>query len=191
MSLFIVRHAETDGNAARVFQSASAPLSEAGHLQAAQLARRMAATGVARIVSSDYLRAMQTASIVSERVGVTIETEPILRERDFGDLCGLSYDSLIANPFDPSYSPPNGEDRATFLARIALAWGRISELAAQTQGNLLVVTHGQVCRALVEQHLRLKVGESLPPNWANTSVTEVESTPPWQARRVNCVAHLR
>ena len=191
MPLFIVRHAETVGNAARIIQSPEAPLSDFGKSQAERLARRMQQSAITHIISSDFLRAMQTAEAVSRLTGVGIEMEPTLRERDFGDLRGLSYDSLPMNPFDPSYSPPNGEDRPTFLRRVALGWERVSSLAARMPGNLLVVTHGQVCRALVQQHTQLAPGASLPPTWMNTSVTAVDVGPPWRAQLVNCVAHLR
>jgi broad specificity phosphatase PhoE len=63
-------------------------------------------------------------------------------------------------------------------------------MAAQTDGDLLVMTHGQLCRALVEQHVQLPAGKPLPPSWLNTSVTVVRSTAPWSASLVNCTAHL-
>ncbi len=190
MAIFIVRHAETIGNAARVIQLPDAPLSETGRDQAARLAERMEASSVARIVASDFLRAVQTAGFVSELTGIPTETESSLRERDFGDLRGRAFDTLGVNPFAPDFVPPNGETRPAFLARVARAWARITQLAAETGGNLLVVTHGQVCRALVEQHVQRPPGVGLPPMWGNTSVTEVQSTAPWAAQRINCSAHL-
>jgi broad specificity phosphatase PhoE len=189
--MFIVRHAETIGNAARVIQMPAVDLSEQGHRQAARLAERFVGGNIRRIVSSDFLRAVQTASYVSERLGLQLEFEAALRERDFGDLRGKSYDAVAGNLYAPDFLPPNGESRPVFLARAALAWQRIAAMAAQTGGDLLVMTHGQMCRALVELHVRLPVGTSLPPSWQNTSVTVVQSAPPWSASLVNCTAYLR
>jgi broad specificity phosphatase PhoE len=190
MSIFIVRHAETVGNAARIIQMPTVELSARGRTQAALLAERLADANIARILCSDFLRAIQTAECVSKRIGVTIEFETSLRERDFGDLRGKSYDAIVGNLYAADFQPPNGENRAAFLARAALAWQRITAMAAQTDGDLLVMTHGQLCRALVEQHVHLPAGKSLPPSWLNTSVTALQSTAPWSASLVNCTAHL-
>jgi broad specificity phosphatase PhoE len=63
---------------------------------------------------------------------------------------------------------------------VAAAWERIENAVAETAGNLLVVTHGLVCRVLVERHLNLLPGESPPRLWANAALTEVEAVPPWK-----------
>ena len=47
-----------------------------------------------------------------------------------------------------------------FHARVADAWELVARVAAATDGNLAVVTHGLVCRALVDQHLALPDGET-------------------------------
>lgn len=188
--LYIVRHGETDSNAARIIQMPDADLSVVGHAQAGKLAIRMASAGITRIVSSDYPRAAATATAVATVTGTGIEFDPALRERDFGDLRGRSYDSLGFNPFAADFAPPNGESRSMFKQRVAQAWKRICARSDTTEGNLLVVTHGQVCRALVQFHIDYCALGQLPPMWFNTSVTEVLARPPWAARLINCVAHL-
>ena len=188
--IFIVRHAETVDNAARVIQVPAAPLSAAGQAQAERLAERVAADGIAWILASDLVRAVETARCIAVRLGIEVEMDPVLRERDFGDLCGTPYAALTHDPFDPAYVPPNGESWAAFHARVGLAWERIRQSAAEAPGNLLVVTHGLVCRSLVENHLALPPGEAPPLRWENTSLTAVEAVPPWLIRRLNCVAHL-
>jgi len=59
--LFLIRHGETEGNALRIVQHPHVPLSPRGLVQAERLARRLAAEGIARIVASDYARAVATA----------------------------------------------------------------------------------------------------------------------------------
>jgi probable phosphoglycerate mutase len=188
--VYIVRHGETDSNAARIIQTPDAGLSAEGREQAQKLAARMAQAAIARIVSSDYPRAEQTAAAVAARTKLAIEFELSLRERDFGDLRGRSYDSLGFNPFAENFTPPNGESRPMFKQRVALAWERVRTLAQETDGSLLVVTHGQVCRALVQFHIDYHALGDLPPMWFNTSVTEVVAQAPWSATRMNCIAHL-
>lgn len=190
MSIFIVRHGETEGNAMRIIQVPATPLSITGRAQAQRLAERIETMGVARILASDLVRAVETAAYVSERTGVEIELEPSFRERDFGDLRGTSYAGLTVDPFGPDYTPPGGESWAAFHARVALAWARITCAAAETTGNLLVVTHGFVCRSLVERQLALPPSSIPPSQWENTSLTEVDATPPWMVRLLNCTAHL-
>lgn len=189
--LYIVRHGQTDSNAARIIQTPDASLSAQGRDQARRLAQRMSLAGIARIVSSDFPRAIETANTTAAMIGLTVESEPSLRERDFGDLRGRAYDSLGFNPFSEDFAPPNGESRPVFRQRVAQAWAQIARYADETRGNLLVVTHGQVCRALVQFHIDYQDFGPLPPMWFNTSVTEVLAQAPWQARRLNCIAHLQ
>lgn len=190
MSILLVRHGETEGNAAQIFQSPDAPLSSVGKAQAQRLAERIAASGVTRIITSDFVRAVETASYVSRRTGVALELDAVLRERDFGDLRGMRYDAVDTNPFAPDYVPPNGESWAAFRARVALAWERIARLGDGGPGNLLVVTHGLFCHSLVERHLALPPGTLPPAFWKNSSLTEIDPAPPWTVRRMNCVSHL-
>lgn len=189
MSLFVARHAETEQNANRVVQLPNAILSASGRNQAQLLAERVARLGLARILSSDLTRAAETAQLIGARTGTRVELEPTLRERDFGDLRGVRYAELKVDPFAAEYIPPKGESWAVFCQRVSLAWTRIMEAAANTDGNILVVTHGLVCRVFTEQHWNLTC-ERAPLQWANTGFTEIEGRPPWTVRTVNCVAHL-
>jgi len=188
--LFLIRHGETAGNALRILQRPDVPLSPRGVAQAERLARRLAGEGVARILSSDYARAMATAEYVQRATGVPLSFEPLLQERNFGDLRGRPYADLGFDPFEPDYAPPNGETSPVFHARVDLAWARVRVLAAATAGDLAVVTHGLVCRSLAARHLVLADGDVVPERWENTSVTIVDGAPPWRVRVLNCVAHL-
>jgi probable phosphoglycerate mutase len=190
MTIFVARHAETVDNAARVIQLPGAPLSPKGRLQAERLAERVSALGVTRILTSDLVRAVETATCIAMRLGIEIEQDPVLRERDFGDLRGMPYAQLTLDPFALDYVPPQGESWAAFHERVALAWKRIQEAATGASGHLLVVTHGLVCRALAERHLTLSADETPPHRWENSSLTEIEAASPWLIRRLNCVAHL-
>ena len=188
--LFLIRHGETEGNALRIVQRPDIALSPRGVAQAERLARRLAAEGVARIVSSDYERAAATAEHVRRATGAPLSFEPLLQERNFGDLRGTPYADLGFDPFDPDYAPPNGESWPVFHARVDRAWARVQALVAATAGDLAVVTHGLVCRSLAGRQLALADGEAVPERWENTSVTIVDCPAPWRVRLLNCIAHL-
>jgi probable phosphoglycerate mutase len=188
--IFLIRHGETAGNAARIVQLADIPLSPRGIAQAERLAQRLAREGVARIVSSDLARARETAAAIARVTGAPIDFEPLLHERNFGDIRGIAYADLGFDVFAPDYAPPNGETWPVFHARVDRAWARVQALAAATDGNLAVVTHGLVCRSLAGRHLKLPEGVVVPERWENTSVTVIACPAPWHVTLLNCVAHL-
>ncbi len=165
MSIFLIRHGETEGNAARIVQRPESPLSERGAVQAERLARRLAREGIAQIVSSDLARAVTTATRLHDVTRVPLAFDPLLQERNFGDVRGTPYADLGFDLFAP-------------------------ELAAAARGHLAVVTHGLVCRSLAERHLVLPDGEAVPLRWENTSLTIVDGRAPWRVRLLNCIAHL-
>ena len=188
--IFLIRHGETEGNAARVVQRPDNPLSPRGVVQAARLARRLREEGIARILSSDLARAVTTAETLQRATGAPLAFEPLLQERNFGDLRGTPYAQLDFDLFGLDYAPPNGETWPVFHARVDRAWARVQALAGATDGHLAIVTHGLVCRSLAARHLILPDGETVPLRWENTSVTIVECPPPWRVRLLNCIAHL-
>ena len=190
--LLLIRHGETGHNARRVLQPPEVPLSETGREQARRLARRLAAEGVSRIVSSDLARAAETARALGDAIGAAVHYEPLLQERSFGDLRGTAYDDLREDPFAPRYVPPGGESWEVFGARVERAWGAILRHAAEAEPVVAVVTHGLVLRGLVERHLELP--EALragpPPAWRNTCVTVAAGPAPWRVELLACAAHL-
>jgi len=119
MTILLVRHGETDGNAARILQRPDVPLNERGMRQAEQLARRLLGHGFVHILCSDLLRARMTATPLAARSGMAIEESPLLQERNFGDVRGTPYAALAEDPFGPDFAPPNGEDWPAFHARVA------------------------------------------------------------------------
>jgi broad specificity phosphatase PhoE len=190
MTIFLVRHAETDGNASRILQRPDVLLNKRGIHQADQLARRLFAHGFVHIVCSDLLRARMTAAPLAARSGIAIEESPLLQERNFGDLRGMPYDALTENPFGPNVAPPNGEDWPTFHARVADAFAFIVSRRRSASGALVVITHGLVCRALVERHALVPEGIVVPERFDNTSITVLHEDAPHGVRIMNCTRHL-
>src|SRR5215469_15880880 len=186
MTILVVRHGETDGNAARILQRPDVPLNARGMRQAELLARRLSGHGFVHILCSDMLRARMTAAPLATLTGLTIEENPLLQERNFGDLRGTPYDALAEDPFGPAFAPPNGEDWPTFHARVADAFAFIVSRRRDVKGTLVVMTHGLVCRALVERHARLPDGVIAPERFDNTGVTVLHEDAPHAISLMNC-----
>ena len=190
MTILLVRHGETEGNAARILQRPDMPLNERGMRQAEQLALRLVAHGFVHILCSDLLRARMTAAPLAARSGIAIEESPLLQERNFGNLRGMPYSALAEDPFGPDVAPPNGEDWPTFHARVADAFAFIASRRRGVNGTLVVITHGLVCRAVVERHALLPESVIAPERFDNTSITVLHEDAPHGASLVNCTRHL-
>jgi hypothetical protein len=88
--LVLVRHGETLGNREGRFQTYGTPLSDTGRTQASRLAERIAAEHRVRaIYTSDLTRALETATIIGDRLGLTPIPDRAFRELDVGDWKGL------------------------------------------------------------------------------------------------------
>jgi broad specificity phosphatase PhoE len=190
MAIVLVRHGETQSNAQRVLQHPDTPLSERGLAQARCVAQRLARERIGELVASDYARALTTAELIRDAAGVPLAIDPELRERNFGDLRGQPYSALGFDPFAPGYTPPGGESWEDLHRRVDRLWKRMSERAAALDGDLVLVTHGLVCHSLVSRCIELGGTACLPGSFRNTSVTVVDSAPPWRLQRLGCIAHL-
>ena len=194
MAIFLIRHGETLGNASRTVQHPDNPLSPRGLEQAERLARRLEREGITAILASDLARAAQTAERLARVTRLDVRHDPLLQERNFGDIRGTAYADLGFDMFAPDYAPPNGETWEVFHTRVDRAWALVRASAVATPGHLAVVTHGLVCRSLAARHLTLPDGAEVPERWENTAVTIVDPSAPdvaaWRVRLLNCIAHL-
>ena len=188
MRLLLVRHGETALNAARVLQPADTPLSPRGHAQALALARRLAPEPIAAVWSSDLPRAWQTAQALC--AGRAIVAEPLLQERNFGELRGRPYDGLGFDPLTGVDAPPGGESLAEFEARVDRALEGALQAAAALPGALLLVSHGLVIGSLLARRIALPAGTARPARIGNTALSVIELGPPPRATLVDCTAHL-
>ena len=97
LTLIAIRHGETELNVAKRYQGHSdSPLTENGRRQVSSLGRRMAKLKFDSLISSDLGRAQETASIIAEYTGHSVETDSRLRERNYGALEGLTVSDIKA-----------------------------------------------------------------------------------------------
>lgn len=159
--LLLVRHGQSAWNAESRWQGwADPPLSDLGEAQAAALASALTPAEFQGVVSSDLERARRTATIVAGSLGLTVEVEPALRERDVGAWSGLTTaeidrrwpHQLAAWRSGRLAAPPEGEPDDSMAVRVMEVLGR---LLTRPEESLLVVTHGGLVR-LVERRLGLE-----------------------------------
>lgn len=151
--LVLVRHCEPQDDARGLcYGSLDIGLSAAGRDHAARVARELAALGYDAVYTSPRVRALDTAAPIAAARELTPMVEDDLREIDFGELEGRSYDEIAAR--DPELyrawmeTPtrvtfPGGESFADVKARALAAYDRIRA----AHDAAVVVTHGGVVRA--------------------------------------------
>jgi probable phosphoglycerate mutase len=188
--ILLVRHGETASNAARVVQTPETPLSPRGLQQADRIAERLKSFSVSRILSSDLSRALETAQRVQAATGAPLALEPLLQERNFGDIRGTAYAKLGFDLFGPGYTPPGGESWEAFHQRVDRAWARVRAEAEASSGNLVVITHGLVLYSLALRHLVLPGGGPPDMRLPNTALALIEPAPPFPVKLWGCIAHL-
>ncbi|WP_168627239.1 MULTISPECIES: histidine phosphatase family protein [unclassified Cryobacterium] len=144
--IYLVRHGETDWNQVhRIQGSSDIPLNDNGRAQASRAGALLARRSWDGIYSSPLGRAMETATIISDRLDLGDPTPlPSMVERHYGEAEGLTNDE-VAERY-PSYAPvPGRESREEVIARVMAT---LSTLAKERPGeHLIVATHGGVIRA--------------------------------------------
>lgn len=190
MSIILVRHGETPLNAARVMQPPSTGLSPKGLAQANRVAARLQSMNPHALISSDMPRAWQTAEQIATLTGLKPQSLSLLRERNFGDLRGLPYDSLGFDPLTMEEAPANGESRQEFEQRVVQAFEEVLRLRANLLGDIVVVTHGLWIKAMLSYLCSRFGGFEVPHRIGNTAVTVLSQDPPHLTMLVNCTRHL-
>jgi probable phosphoglycerate mutase len=150
--IILIRHGETDWNRELRFQGQiDVPLNDMGLEQARRLGLRVAGEQAHHLVSSDLMRARQTAAPAAQQLGLAIATSTGLREQAFGIVEGMRVEEIQAKhprawtewlKFDQDHAMPEGESARQFHARVMQALGEIA--AAHHRKTVLVVTHGGV-----------------------------------------------
>ena len=200
MRLIVVRHGATSHNAeARFTGQSDVSLSAKGVRQARAVAERLRSMDFSLVVSSDLLRARQTAEeIVAARPSVALRLDPNLREIALGAWEGLPYDearnqqpeAFDAWQRDPIRgAPPGGETALMLQKRVVQAFERWR----QTQSDMtqVWVTHGGVVSALLCYALDLDLTRRWQFRRDNASITEFDAGADYIiVMRVNDTAHL-
>ncbi|HEY0521495.1 MAG TPA: histidine phosphatase family protein [Ilumatobacteraceae bacterium] len=151
--LLVIRHGQSEWNATGRWQGHADPaLSELGRRQSVVAAASIGA--VDGIVSSDLLRAAETAAILGQQLGVgPVIVDDRLRERDVGEWSGLTRTEIESGwPgwLDDDRRPDGFEHSDVVMERVLEAFDAMR--IESPGGSLLVITHGGVIRSLVRSH---------------------------------------
>jgi probable phosphoglycerate mutase len=207
MRLILVRHGESVSTVTRHIggHRTCGGLSPLGQLQAERLRRRWAESPefvADALVSSQFLRARQTAEIIAPSLGgLPIVTDEGFGEHDPGPECdGLSYKEFVArhaidqtawdshDPYATTF--PGGETVAAFQYRVGTALKRTVD--AHPEATVVVACHGGVVDAVLRHALKAPPMGSFEIHTLNTSITELLLVKPnvWRLQRYNDTAHL-
>jgi probable phosphoglycerate mutase len=170
--IILARHGESAWNSTRRLQGqADIPLSPRGEEQARQLRATIELLAPDHVVTSDLERARRTAALLGHAVATP---DAALREINVGDWTGEAIAELVAASPDSysgwragTFTPPEGETWAAFRARAMTGLERALAGGAQ---RLLVVCHGGVIRALIEELIGLPPHRILPVGPASLTV---------------------
>lgn len=149
----LIRHGETDWNAARKLQGHSnTSLNAKGRIQAAAIAQKLAPETFDSLYSSDMRRALQTADSIAHTTGLAIHSTNQLRERHYGIFQGLTHAEAAEHypeefachtQRNPDYQPPSNGESLNHLAHRLNIW--FQSIAQQHRNQtVLIITHGGV-----------------------------------------------
>ncbi len=151
-----IRHGETDWNAEKRIQGQlDVPLNATGVRQAMAMADNAAHYRFAALYSSDLARARDTAGMLARRDGLEVLSLPLLRERHFGILQGLTgAEARARHPEAHAHHAGRdlyddfrtGESLLAFAARVESA---VQEMTRRHPGQTIAaVTHAGVLDTL-------------------------------------------
>jgi len=141
------------------------PLTEVGIQQAENTAEKLKTYNFDLIISSPLKRALKTSEIISSKLGVKIEINDLLKERDNGVLAGLTFSEARIKYPEPTYQniyrnfpEESGENEIQLYSRALLC---INSIIKKKPGNYLIVSHGTILNAIIKQILKVPIGNNV------------------------------
>lgn len=190
MLIGLVRHGETDWNAAKITQGQTdIPLNEVGIEQAKALANRLVQDGEVwdGVLTSDLLRAQVTGQYIADSLNIPIlGTEVRLRERYFGQVEGTNEEQRIARWGENWRELDLGAESDDVMTKRGISL--LDDLyLKQPKQNMLLVSHGSFIA-----HLLLKLIDNLEDcRIGNLSYNIIERVgDKWEMKLHNCTKHL-
>lgn len=142
--LLLVRHGESTWNAAGRMQgqTVSPELTGRGRRQAVEAGAQLLARGPERLLTSDLVRARQTAVIIGTTLRLEPEVNLLLRERHYGTWQGSdSGEAVRATRSLPDHvRVPGGES----LLEVRQRWATLLAGLRGICGPVVMVTHGNL-----------------------------------------------
>ncbi len=147
--ILLVRHGQSTWNADGRWQGrADPPLSDLGVRQADVAAETVGEFGITRIWASPLERADRTARILASRLGLEVENDDRLAERDAGDWTGKTRTEIEEGwpGFLDGGLRPNGFETDDVLHERALA--ALADIGRSAHEPVAVISHGGLIRVV-------------------------------------------
>jgi probable phosphoglycerate mutase len=190
--LAFIRHGSTDWNIeGRMQGQQNVPLNEEGRKQAYLLGQRLAAESWDFIVSSDLLRASETAEIINSYLSKQILYDQRLRELSFGQIEGTTKEER------QSKWGANWREKNLGIEGREAAAERGTDCIKEIMGRfpdkkIIVVTHGTLLKEMLQRFELTGVEVNAQCLLQNTSVTVLKRTnESWETLVYGCVEHLK
>jgi broad specificity phosphatase PhoE len=209
--VYFVRHGQSAGNAAPVFQAPDSPLNEKGREQAEKIAERISKLSFEVLITSPFQRAKETAEAIAKASHKEPEYSDLFAERakptsvsgkphadEKADAAWREWEKSLYTS-----GVRRVEDGENFDDLIARADNALAFLKDRTEQSLVVVTHGFFLRIIIARVLfgDLLSGELLKKfqkatRTENTGITVLryqaafEESPAWRLWIYNDHAHL-
>jgi broad specificity phosphatase PhoE len=100
MAIHLVRHAKAGSRPSWQQPDDLRPLTDGGLVQAGSIADRLAPLDVARIVSSRYVRCVQTVQPLADKLGLVVDLHPALAEEADMKQAWALLEDVAAQPGD-------------------------------------------------------------------------------------------
>lgn len=158
MHVYFVRHGQTDFNTHLIHQAPNSPLNEKGYEQARTVGEFLRPTNPTRVVSSTFERAIQTARVIGQCVGIEPVRNHLFREVDWPTSLigkhlysprGLWYlilSTLNRNSLTWRYQ--DAENFSDIYNRVQKSFRYIESLAEE-QKTIVIVSHSEYIRLMV------------------------------------------
>lgn len=183
--LILVRHALTEDNQnARLSGHTDSSISKEGKIQIDKLTNYLKDTNIDKIFTTTSSRTKDTVSKIAQIKNLNIIEKDELREINFGDFEGLTFDEIKKNnpkEFEKiindgyNYKYPNGESLIETYHRVS---NEIDKIILENKNeNILICSHGGTIRNIIT-HL---LSRSYEFHWnfridnASVSVLDIEN----------------
>lgn len=197
--ILLTRHGQTVANReGRFCGQSETPLTEFGLTQCDALARRLAATNIDAVYSSDFSRATESAARLIDGRTLQLRLDPSLREIYYGEWEMQREREMakrdpecfaLMRAEDPAWRPPGGENIAEVRARTFAAVQSIAKL--HPHQTVLIVSHGDALLCLVAEVLAIPLEKTYRLEIANCSLSElIVRRRAFALVRLNDTAHL-
>ena len=200
IKLYLVRHGETAGNAQQWYQgSTDVPLNENGLAQAKCLSKFFKDIPFDAAYSSTLSRARKTAEIVVEPHHLPVQAFAELKEINFGDWEGHTYNEITEQwpgeieAFYASEGTLKAHNGESFLEVEERITRKVKELLSHHKDGetILIVSHGAAIRCLLFGLLGLDMGRIWAFQQYNTAFNIIEYHGEKNVMTLmNCTQHL-